>query len=463
MNIKKAIIKVFSVNFLQLLSSLLVGFVVPAILSINDYANLKTYTLYATYIGVFHFGFIDGLYIKYGGKKIDEIDKSILKGEHNFLIIFELIISIILLIISILNKNIILFLFSISILPNMVKEFHRYVNQAIGNFNKFSTLMYVYILTYIVLNLTLALLFKNTNYILYCLTSFMANLITVFIFEINFLKEYKNIDTIITKEVWNNIKIGFFILLGNLAVVALFGIDKWFIKLFLSVEEFAYYSFAFSLLNMINTLVNAISITFYNYLFENNNVEKINKLKKYLIILGSGASLAFFVLSFIVTYFIPKYIPSLNIISVTFASCPYMILINALYINLYKVNKNERKYFRVVIGLLIISIVYNVIAILLFNNTIGIASATILTLITWVIYSSNDLKNVLNEKNMYIYMFFCTIIFLISSNCFNWLIGGIIYFTIYVLLTFMIYNDVCKDLIDTIKKSVLKEKNKKER
>ena len=65
MNIKKAILKVFTVNFFQLISSLVVGFCVPMILSIEAYAGLKTYTLLISYIGLFHFGFIDGLFIKY--------------------------------------------------------------------------------------------------------------------------------------------------------------------------------------------------------------------------------------------------------------------------------------------------------------------------------------------------------------------------------------------------------------
>ena len=102
MNLKKSIAKVFSANVLQLISSLVIGFIVPVILSIEGYANLKTYTLYVSYIGFFHLGFIDGLYIKYGGKKINEINIGVLKGEHNFLIILEFIVSLILFLISLI-------------------------------------------------------------------------------------------------------------------------------------------------------------------------------------------------------------------------------------------------------------------------------------------------------------------------------------------------------------------------
>lgn len=467
MKIKEAIIKVFSANFLQLIAGIIVGFATPVVLSIEGYANLKTYMLYISYIGFFHFGFIDGLYIKYGGKDIKEIDNRILKGEHNFLIIFELFVAILVFLISFILKSNVLLLFAISILPLMIASFHKSLNQATGEFKVYSNIMYIYTIIYMILNLILALCLKSQNYIWYCITTIIANIFSVLVVEFKFLKKYKNVKPLILKkDIIDILKVGIFILLGNLAVIGLFGIDKWFVKIFLSTEDFAYYSFAVSMLNIINTLVNAISITFYNYLFTNNNKENINKLKKYLIAMGGFASLGYFALSFIVNYFIKKYIPSLDIIAITFAVFPYMILINALYVNLYKVNKNEKKYFKVVISILLISIFYNIIAILFFGNTTAIAIATILSLITWVIYSTHDLKNVTSDKKMYLYMFGLTISFLICTQLFDWLIGGIIYFIIFMILTYFLEKEVIDDcykilkkIMDRLKRSKINEQN----
>lgn len=449
MNFKKSLLKVFSANFLQLISSLIIGFIVPIILSIEGYANLKTYTLYISYIGFLHFGFVDGLYIKYGGKKYEEINKEELKGEHNFLFILELIVSLVILFLSIIFKDIILLLLSITILPYMLATFHKNIFQATGKFEKYSKIMYIYSFSYVIFNIFLAIIFKSQNYIYYCLTTFVSNLISILVIEYIFLKDLKNIKSRINvKSCIKDMKVGFIILLGNLSVMALFGIDKWFVKFALTIEDFAYYSFAVSMFNIMNTLVNSVSITFYNYLFSNNTKENINRLKRYLITLGGCASLGYFALSFIVNYFIKKYIPSLNIIAVTFAVFPYMILIKALYVNLYKVNKDEKKYLKVVVGMLIISTIYNAISLVLFNNTISIAFATILTLITWVIYSTHDLKNVTTDKEMYIYMFGLTIFFLICAHIFNWLIGGVVYLIGYLIWTFIINRSVLIEIKD---------------
>ena len=205
------------------------------------------------------------------------------------------------------------------------------------------------------------------------------------------------------------------------------------------------------MLNLINTLINAISITFYNYLFTNNTKDSIARLKKYLVILGGCASLGYFVLAFIVTNFIGKYVPALNVVAVTFANFPYMILINALFVNLYKINKNEKKYFLSVILILIISVVYNIIALVLFNNVLAIAVATLLTEITWCIYSSIDLKNVALEKRYIVYTTILTIGFLVSSHLFNWIEGMLIYLFILVVSTIIIYKDVLVESIHILK------------
>lgn len=49
------------------------GFILPKYFSIDTYASIKTYQLYANYIGVLALGYADGLYLKYGGEKMQNI------------------------------------------------------------------------------------------------------------------------------------------------------------------------------------------------------------------------------------------------------------------------------------------------------------------------------------------------------------------------------------------------------
>lgn len=457
MNLKRNILRIFSANFLTMISGILLGFVVPAVLSVDSYAYFKTYTFYISYIGLLHLGFVDGMYIKYGGKELIDLDKSEFKLEHRVFIIFQIIITLLCLVIALVKKDIILILFSLSIIPINTFAFFSLFYQSIGEFKKYTNITYVYTIIYLLLNVILAVVFRNDNYILYCITSIIANGIVFLYLEFKYFKQFKGIKAKYDSKVWNNIKVGFFILLGNLSVLMFYAIDRWFIKFFYTVSDFAYYSFAISMLNIINLLISSISIAFFNYLSKGENVEKIKKLKHYFLILGVFASFGYFVFAGIVNIILRKYIPALDIIAVSFASYPYMIVINALYVNLYKARKKEKMYFKVVIFMVIISAFYNTIAMIINKNPVSIAVATTLSFITWYLYSVKDFRYLKSTKKEILYLGINTVSFLALSNFFNWLIGGVVYFLIAIVTTIILFKKEILEIYRIIVKSRFKE------
>ena len=118
MDFKKNILRVFSANFINMLVGIITGLVIPIFLSVSEYASLKTFTFYLSYIGLLHFGFVDGQFLKYGGKEIDDVNINELKGESKFFFIFQGIITLFFILLSIILKDEIIFLFSLCITLN---------------------------------------------------------------------------------------------------------------------------------------------------------------------------------------------------------------------------------------------------------------------------------------------------------------------------------------------------------
>ncbi|WP_195927074.1 capsular biosynthesis protein [Turicibacter sanguinis] len=453
MNFRDSIIRVFSTNILQVITSILIGFILPAILSIEDFANLKTYTFYLTYIGFLSFGFSDGMYIKYGGKKIENINCSELKTEHHIFLFIQSLITVFFLLLVILKKDFILLLMVISIIPINLEAFHKLFYQATGQFKAYTNASYIYILSYLFLNFFMIVILKSNNYIYYCLTNLVASIFIFIILEIKFYKYSRNAKFKYNSTVWNNMKVGFFVLLGNFSILLFYAIDRWFIKIFFLTEDFAFYSFAVSLLGIVNTLVHAISVIFYNYISKDENQEKLSKIKNYLIILGVIASSSYFILAGIVHLFLPKYLPALSIISISFVAYPYMIVINALYVNIYKARKEEKRYFAVVLKILLLSIIFNTVAIGIIKSPISIAVATTLVYIVWYIYSANKdfnyLKPSRKEKNFLIISF---LVFIVLSHLPSWYYGGIMYVIIILILVSIFYKRELNELVTIILK-----------
>ena len=101
MDFKKNILRVFSANFINMLVGIVTGLVIPIFLSVSEYASLKTFTFYLSYIGLLHFGFVDGQFLKYGGKEIDEVNINELEGESKFFFIFQGAITLFFILLSI--------------------------------------------------------------------------------------------------------------------------------------------------------------------------------------------------------------------------------------------------------------------------------------------------------------------------------------------------------------------------
>ena len=177
------------------------------------------------------------------------------------------------------------------------------------------------------------------------------------------------------------------------------------------------------------------------------------------MVIGIVSSASFFLLRIIINLFLEKYTPSLTVISNTFATFPYMAIINSLYINLYKIKKDEKHYFTVVISMLLISFILNMICILLFKSIFSVSLATLISFIIWFIYSAIDLKKVkINSKNI-ITLFIATITFLITSHFSNVYFGMVVYLAIVIIIIRLFYYDTVKILL----KKLLNMKGKPEK
>ena len=133
------------------------------------------------------------------------------------------------------------------------------------------------------------------------------------------------------------------------------------------------YSFALSMQSSMTIFITAISQPLYPKLASGGTSKDFyGYAKTGLLIFGSFSGLAYFACSIIVKLFIPKYIDSLSVIAIFFAVFPALAVINTLYINLYKVERKIKKYVFVLVGVIITSIILNILALLLKRNYISI-------------------------------------------------------------------------------------------
>lgn len=82
--IVKNLIMVLLSNTLILLSSIVVGLIIPKILGVTNYGYYKIFTLYAGYTSLLHFGFLDGILLKHGDEDFNELNKKLFRLNSHF-------------------------------------------------------------------------------------------------------------------------------------------------------------------------------------------------------------------------------------------------------------------------------------------------------------------------------------------------------------------------------------------
>lgn len=452
MNFKKGTLYVFIANGINLLISLFTGFVLPKLLSIETYANIKLFQLYITYIGVVSLGFADGMYLRLGGKDLKSLNFKEILGEFKTFKYFQFAVTLLLVMISIIIKNEMLLFCSLVILPVNIGGYLRNLYQATGKFDLYSKFMNINTLLIFFINLFLVLIIKTDNYYTYIIGYIIIYFIYWVILEHENLKLFgKGKNSLNKKYLIEDIKSGFFLMIGNFCNVIITGIDRLFVQNILGTIKFAYYSFAVSIENLMNVFITPISTVMYNYLCNNKEKEQVIKIKRIVLVFSTIVISVIFPAKFVIDNWITKYSESVTVLFILFAAQYISIIVRVIHINLYKSNKQQNRYFKIMISIVILSIILNVIFYNINKTMDMIALATLITNIVWFMVGEIDFNKYKLKIKEYIYVFLILVVFLFCGEIGNALTGAIIYIVIALVLIFIFMNSTFKYFISEIK------------
>ena len=456
---------IFSANFLNFLMGIVTGFLVPKFLGIDDYAYVKIFTFYITYVGISHLGLIDGIYIKYGSFEYDELPREKIRGYAKVLLIMQIIEAIILSIaMSIVgNQNrIIIFIFTFfnMIIINMTTLW-TYINQITKRFKIFSINTVLSKVLYLI-GLVILILINSFGYITYMVLQTIINIIILGIYLYNDRELVFGKSISIKEAIYDSIsliKVGFFVLIGNFMSLLILGIDRLFIDRLFSLKDFAIYSFAYTLISLFYILLNSITTVIYPYLTrarKGSYKEVYETIRMSITIIMSVTLCAYFVIKVIVIKFLPQYSESFSILMYLVPTVIYSGQINILISNFYKVLNKTKEYTVNNIVALILAFITNFLAYIIFKDMKSIAAATLIAFILWILYSDLYFKKILEVKVLraYILEAFVLIVFILCAEFLGWFVGAVVYL-IAIIVFIAIFNR--KDINNIIKIVTKKE------
>ena len=437
---------ILTANITNFILSFISGFILPAILSYSDYNYIKLFTFYIGYVGVMHLGFLDGIFVKFGAYDYDELPKKKFRTYFRFLFILQIIEAIILSIFIIAigkvdNRMIVNLFVIINMIIMNITSFFTFIYQFTKKFKLFSINLIISKLLYVIGVIAL-LYFKELNFVYYLILQTIVNIILLVLYlvknKVLIIGEAESLKKAYP-EIKGLMKTGFIIMIGNFIALVILGIDRLFVDYLLTEYDFAMYSFAYSLVTLFFIVLNSLTTVVYPYLARANvdNYNKIYKNVRYGVSISMGFTLCgYFIIKFIVNVFIYKYNDALPIMTFLVPTVLYNAVINILVINTYKALKETKEYFINNIFALVISILANVLAVIIWKDNISISIATLISFFIWTIYSDIYFAKKFNIRlgKIYIFEILILTIFIICALLFNWYIGLIIFLILYLLI-----------------------------
>ncbi len=340
---------IFIANIFGTFFNVISNFFLPKYLSVEAYAGIKLYELYYTYIGIFHFGFIDGVYLEYGGKSFKSLSEEDIALKLNTFRWAEIICMLILMIIASFLHNDIFFFVVLSIPTLNIISFFQLLYQATGEYSSYSKILNVTTFFKTVLNFSVLLFISRTNYKIYLTGYTFLNLAIALWLEISIrIKKVHRQSffhfslSILIQEIKSGLALRISILSGFL----LSGMDRIFVKTFMDTIAFAQYAFAVTVENILNVMITPVTTTLYNYFCNEPDDEQIRMINNIVTITSATVVLLFFPVKFILILFLDNYLDAAVVLALLFASKSLYIIIQGIYVNLYKAKKEQNKYLK---------------------------------------------------------------------------------------------------------------------
>lgn len=438
-----------SANFLVLAISMILNLVVPKFLGVSDYSYWQLYVFYSSYVGFFHFGWLDGIYLKTGGAEYDELDSKNLNAQFWLLIIFETIIASIFSIFVYINihenyRMIILLLTAIVMIISNARTFVMYIFQSTNRIKEYAQVSrndrYIYILL-----LLIYLIIGGRSFAVLIFFDVLSKLL-VTLWGMYRLKDMlilkPIIDKTIVKDIIDNISIGSSLMLSNIANMLILGIARFFVERQWSIETFGKLSFTLSISNMFMTFINAVGIVMFPML-RRTNQEKLPEL--YVNLRNVFVPFTFFILLFftpiryVLELWLPDYKESLYFMGILFPMIVYEGRMSLLVNTYLKTLRKERAILFVNSMSLILTLVSTSYSVFVLKNITITVMFIMIALIFRCILAEEILSKTLQipliKKN--IYEVVLVAVFIVNNLMLNQAVNFIVYlvsFVVYVVL-----------------------------
>ena len=396
----------FMAQGLSFVLSIIMSLVVPRLLGLEHYAYWQLFMFYGTYAGFFHFGLVDGIYLRFGGHKYQSLDFSILNGQFRLLILVLSFFSLVIVFVGIYvggDRGYVIIATSVYIFIYNILGFFGYLFQAVNDTQKYSKSILIdksFFLIWILIMLVGKVNYFQPMVILYTLAKLISFIYLIWNSQEIFQSKPAPWTSSI-KEAFNNIRVGIKLMISNVSSMLILGSGRMIIDNVWGIKAFGIYSLALSLSNFFMQFIGQVSMVLFPALRQTDSKQQRNIYINMRGVLSIIMPMVFFVylpMQFIILRWLPQYAESIRAMILFLPICTYDGKMNILCYTYFKVLREENRLLRINIFSMGISLVLCVIASRLFHDINAVVLSMVIVIMSRSIISEISLAKMMGTK-----------------------------------------------------------------
>lgn len=320
-------------NLISLAISIGFVFVVPKLIGVEAYGYWQLYLFYLSYTGFFHFGWIDGIYLKYGGSTFDVLDVNSFRAQFWILNALTAFLSISLLVflsqfVADCGRQEIGYFIVANLLLILPKTFFAYILLSVGRIRAHSALV---LTERFVSVASMACLFfaGYRQYQALILADMAGKFVALGVaayFCWNFVWGRFSATRKVWLEIGAHIASGSKLMFANIAGMLMLGVLRFAIEQHWGVAVFGKVSMALSAANLFLVFVGAVNVVLFPLLRRAPAAELAGIYESLRSLLSGGALgalLLYYPVAAFLAHWLPKYQESSLYLALLFPLCVY--------------------------------------------------------------------------------------------------------------------------------------------
>lgn len=340
----------FGANIVSLGVSVLMVMFVPKLLPVEDYGKWQLFLFYFSYLGFLHFGWEDGIYLRYAGKSFSELSPHVFSGQFLGIVVLQLVLAGL------------AFLFSQVFIADPIKQTVFVCAVSLAVFVNFNTgcnfIMqitnrikdYVRIVLseqIVLLLLVFSFLLLGFNQFRYMYVAKLGSVAAVSVLCFYLCRHLwtTHIGSVcdICREAGLNLEVGIKLMFANIASMLIIGIVRYGISIGWDISTFGKVSLTLGVSNFIMVFINSVSVVFFpivKRMDERKRSEIYMVIRNALTFLLFAGLIGYYPVRYILSLWLPQYAETLVYMSVLFPVCVFESKVTLL-INTYLKSMRE--------------------------------------------------------------------------------------------------------------------------